>query len=305
MRISTDLTTWYSVGDALAVLPRWASRGATWAPTVLKTATGYTLYFAARDRTSGRECIGSATSTNITGPYTPQSTPAVCQRNLGGDIDPYVFTSSTGQSWLLWKNDGNCCDETVSLWAQPLGGYGVPTGQPTRLLSAGATWEHGVIENPAAVEHGGVIVLLYSGGHWNSSQYGTGTAICSSLSSPCVRQSTSGPTIGAIEGTAGDGGASVFVDSVGVEHVALHAWSAGRAGRPGAVRSMWSGPLQWDGYRPVLASAVQAVLAKAPSAVTSTTSTTLPETSTSTTPTFIGLTSTATVVANRRLTGAS
>ncbi|MEZ5269512.1 MAG: hypothetical protein R2789_13435 [Microthrixaceae bacterium] len=34
----------------------------------------------------------------------------VCQRDLGRTIDASPFVDEDGTKWLLYKNDGNCCD---------------------------------------------------------------------------------------------------------------------------------------------------------------------------------------------------
>ena len=46
--------------------------------------------------------------------------PLVCQRELGGSIDPYPYRDADGRLYLFWKNDGNCCAQPVHLWVQPL-----------------------------------------------------------------------------------------------------------------------------------------------------------------------------------------
>jgi hypothetical protein len=268
--ISSDLVNWVPAGDALPVLPVWAAHGATWSPSVHATATIDTLYFTARDRGTGRQCIGSATASRVTGPYHAAAAPLVCQADLGGDIDPEVFTTSAGASWLLWKNDGNCCDQTVSIWAQPLGIFGQLTGTPTQLLSAAEPWEHGVIENPSVVEHGGVFILIYSAGQWNSSNYATGSAVCIRLDRPCLRLGTGRPTLAPVTGTAGDGGDSFFVDRSGVLRVAFHAWSAGRVGTARGSRTMWTAAIGWFGQVPVITGAAQLAVAGLPLPVTTT-----------------------------------
>src|SRR5207253_8545749 len=73
---SRDLVHWAMVKDdkgardAMPELPAWAKKGFTWAPEVLKTDTGYVLYFTARDKKSGMQCVGAAAATDPAGPFT-------------------------------------------------------------------------------------------------------------------------------------------------------------------------------------------------------------------------------------------
>jgi hypothetical protein len=281
MLMSADLADWVSIGDALPTMPIWASSGATWSPSVRVGPLGDTLYFTATERRSGRQCIGSATAPTLTGPYHPAQTPIVCQVQLGGDIDPEVFTASNGTTWLLWKSDGNCCDQPVSIWSQQLDATGRLTGGPTRLLSATEPWEHGVIENPTMVEHDGRFVLEFSAGQWNSSNYGTGAALCPAPDRPCTLLKANGPTLQRVENTVGDGGASFFVDRDGIQRVAFHAWVAGQVGR--GTRNLWTAAVDWFGDVPVLTGAARLALVAPP--VVPTTSTTVVSTTTTTTTT--------------------
>ena len=93
----------------------------TWAPSVLATGGGYVMYVATEEASSGRQCISAATSPTPGGPYTdPSSSPFLCQRQLGGSIDPTVVRDAKGGLHLVWKNDGNCCNMPTALWEQDL-----------------------------------------------------------------------------------------------------------------------------------------------------------------------------------------
>src|SRR6185436_9009693 len=108
-------------GDAFPDLPSWVEPGRTWAPSVMRDGDAYFLFYAAEERRTGYQCIGKARSTSPTGPFRDtRRGPIICQRGLGGSIDPYVFRDRDGTRYLLWKNDGNCCGHQVSLWSQRL-----------------------------------------------------------------------------------------------------------------------------------------------------------------------------------------
>ena len=101
---SSDLTNWDGLVDAFPNLPAWATPGRTWAPTVVHDRDGYTLFYSATERRSGRQCIGRARAGSPTGPFRDRRRgPIVCQREMGGSIDPYVFPSFSAKLslWFL------------------------------------------------------------------------------------------------------------------------------------------------------------------------------------------------------------
>src|SRR3954470_11379047 len=70
---STDLRTWVLHRDALPSLPSWATPGKTWAPSIVKAGTQYVLYYTARHRTGGINCIGRAHGPTPVGPFSDTS----------------------------------------------------------------------------------------------------------------------------------------------------------------------------------------------------------------------------------------
>jgi hypothetical protein len=217
--VSTNLTDWTTIADALPDLPSWAapSVATTWGPTVLATATGWVLFFATEDAASGLECIGNATASRPEGPYVARSPgPLVCQQSLGGSIDPSIVRDSKGTAYLLWKNDGNAQGHPVSLWEQRLSSDGLRlSGPPNRLLSADEPWQNGIVESPAmlAASSGGWW-LFYSGGFWRSGDYSTGLAYCSSIEGPCRETSTT-PFMDSGPNQLSPGGLDTFIDGRG------------------------------------------------------------------------------------------
>jgi beta-xylosidase len=239
---SSDLVNWEPVGDALPVLPAWAEAGRrlTWAPAVLALEGGYLLLYTARDHRSGRQCIGRAESSTPTGPFTDGSgTPFICQADLGGSIDASVVRDSAGELYVIWKNDGNCCGQAVSLWSQRLSADGrTLLGLPVEILRQDQAWEGSLIEGPTMWEAEGTWHLLYSANRWNTDQYATGYAECDSPLGPCGKPMTT-PLIASDAETSGPGGAEVFIDLEGHRWLAYHGWTAGQVGyRHGGARSL-------------------------------------------------------------------
>ena len=121
---ATQFGSWSPVSDALPTLPPWVAPGFTWAPDVHQFGQTYVLYFTAMVRGSSpaMECIGDAIGTLPTGPFMPLPTPFICQPNLGGSIDPRVFTAPDGTNYMLWKSDQNIggANTPTQMWSQPL-----------------------------------------------------------------------------------------------------------------------------------------------------------------------------------------
>jgi hypothetical protein len=247
---SPDLAAWSTPTDALPRLPAWAEWGRTWAPGALQRPGGFVLYFAARSRATGRQCIGAATSTSATGPFTSASPePLVCQPELGGSIDPHPFVDADGTAYLLWKADGNAIGRRSALFSQRLRPDGLALeGQATPLLHDDAAWEEPLVENPALVWMDGRYVLLYSGGWWESDGYSTGYATCNSPVGPCAKVTTERPLHTSNSELDGPGGACVITGPAGDTWLAHHAWTLGAIGyRSGGVRSLHFAALRWDG----------------------------------------------------------
>ena len=239
---SHDLVTWIPLGDAMPRLPLWAESGRrlTWAPSVIAIAGKYVLLYTARDRRSGRQCIGRAESSSPAGPFLDKSSaPFICQPELGGSIDASVVRNSTGELYVLWKNDGNCCGQAVTLWSQRLSADGwFLQGERVSLLERDRPWEGPLIEAPTMWEENGRWHLLYSANMWDSRFYSTGYADCDTPLGPC-RKIGEGPVLESDSQTAGPGGAETFIDRQGRRWIAYHAWTAPHVGyRQGGRRSL-------------------------------------------------------------------
>ena len=98
----------------------------------------FVMYYTARYTTSGKQCVSYAVSTTgPAGPFVDNSTsPWLCQLAIGGSIDPSPFVDpANNQTYLVWKNDGNCCGDQVNIWAQALAPNGTTLlGQPQSLI---------------------------------------------------------------------------------------------------------------------------------------------------------------------------
>lgn len=89
---STDLVHWSPAEtDPLPRLGDWAepTRSLVWAPEVFANGHGFTMHYTARDRASGKQCIGVALSSSPDGPFLPTGKgPLVCPAEQGAPSTP-------------------------------------------------------------------------------------------------------------------------------------------------------------------------------------------------------------------------
>ena len=236
---SSNLVDWRAGGDLLPKLPVWAvdTTGGVWGPALEHLGSSWILWFSAPTISTGRQCIGWATSSSVSGPYTSTSVvPALCQSALGGSIDPTVVTSAVGHRYLVWKNDGNCCGLASHIWSQPLAPDGTSlVGDATILLTYSGGWEAGpslsqsTIEGPSMLRLHDHYVLFFSAGGYSSASYSMGVAACDSISGPCRLQGD-GPVLASTAMVAGPGGGTAFFDRYGQPWMAYAAWTPPQVG---------------------------------------------------------------------------
>jgi beta-xylosidase len=249
---STDLVHWKSHGDAMPVTARWVASD-VWAPQVFQASSNkFVLYFAARYNTAQHQCVGFATSSKPTGPFKSTATkPAICQSTLGGDIDPDVFRDKN-QTYVLWKNDGNCCGITTWLWAQKASADGTKlVGKPVKLDSNKQGWEGSLIEAPFMWKHGSTYYLFFSANDYASYNYSVGYAACKTPMGPCT-DATNNPLVISKCAAAGPGGETIFSDAKGQTWMMYHAWKSTSVGDEGVGRQLWIDRLDWKNNKPVV-----------------------------------------------------
>ncbi|HYF45326.1 MAG TPA: family 43 glycosylhydrolase [Acidimicrobiales bacterium] len=288
---SDNLWDWSASGhgapnEALASTPGWArplsQGGAFWAPSVVRAAGRYVLYFAAKHRNVPADrpgwCIGIATSAALNQQFEPRDTPLFCRVNSTsttpasfsgspqvnkGAIDPQVFRAPNGNLFLHFK----ALDNLRQLWGVRLTDTGLGLSGPghglVALESQARTWEYSsrlhftVLENPSMVFNPtpGVerpYLLLYAGGEWQiPSNYGTGYAACRSPLSGCTRFTSDRPWLRTRGESAGPGGASTFTGPDGTPWIAYHTYRAGHV-LDGSGRRLHVEPLRFARVHPRL-----------------------------------------------------
>ena len=245
--------------DAMPDLPPWAREGWTWAPEVIRAGERYLLYFTAKERRSDLQCVGVAEGADPLGPFTSSATePLVCQREIGGTIDPNVFVDGDGQMYLYFKNDGNHPDfrRETEIFVQRLSPDGLAlAGEPVALLRNDRPWEEHVIESPTMVRNGTDYVLFFSANHfgWEDHQrlspYAMGYARCEGPMGPCtdapenpILHSYNDREAGCL---SGPGHQAVF-EAGGRQFIVFHGHIATRGcRRTTRGRQMYVAPLLW------------------------------------------------------------
>lgn len=231
---STDLLHWRPGPDALPKLGSWDFPGNTWAPEVARVGGRYVLYYTA---SSGTQCVGRAVAKTPLGPFVDTFRgPLVCQKALGGSIDP-----DPSGGYLYWKSDGNSIGQRTKIWAQKLSADGLHLVGPRRAVeeNGNQVWEGGVVEGPEMRRHGGRYFLFYSGGNFDDDSYAVGYATCRGPLGPC-RDAPENPVLKT--GCRAHGpGHNTFAGP----YIVYHAWNPAHT-----KRQLWLSRLEWRNGKP-------------------------------------------------------
>lgn len=232
--ISRDLVRWQKdPEDVLPELGVWAvkeDRDKVWAPEVYANGEGFTMQYTARDKATGRQCIGVALSPSPDGPFRPAGDrPLVCPGAQGGAIDASSYTEGQ-QRYLLWKSDGNCCGLDTWIHLQLTSWDGTrTTGAPIRLIKQAPQGEGGLVEAPTLVKRDGRYILFYSADDYQGENYKTSYAVADRLTGPYTKAANPLMTTGTFSGSVrGPGGQDVVTGPDGRDRIAFHGWSSGR-----------------------------------------------------------------------------
>jgi beta-xylosidase len=244
-----------NVLDAMPSLPPWtpANNSNVWAPDVIQIGTHFVLYFSAiSNDDESRHCVGAATSTSVTGPYTPVSVPIACPTKQGGAIDPAGFTDQDGKTYVVYKVDGNslggggpCGNENgqypTPLMLQQVSSDGfTPIDEPIILLNR-SNADGPYIEAPSLVRSSeGVYVLFFSSNCYNGPYYDTSYATAMNVRGQFTK-SAKPLLVTGTEGLFSPGGADVLADG---SRIVFH---ADQEYSNSAVRQVYTSEIQMSG----------------------------------------------------------
>ncbi|HEX2222349.1 MAG TPA: glycoside hydrolase family 43 protein [Candidatus Limnocylindria bacterium] len=254
---STDLVEWDPGPDALRQPPAWGTAD-IWAPEVWQTDAGYVMYYTIGDTNTRRpdikaaQCISVGVADSPEGPFVDaRERPLVCQGEEGGSIDASPFQDADGTRYLLWKNDGNCCNLPTHIWIAPLTPDGLElAGEPIDTLAVSdAAWEGGVVEAPTLVLRDATYYLFFSASFFDSASYAVGYATSEAVSGP-YEDGVENPILRTPDDpdptdARGPGHQSIVEAPDGSTWVLYHAWDDDFS-----ARSMWLDELVWEEGRP-------------------------------------------------------
>lgn len=233
----------YLDDDVLPSPGGWTTGQNTWAPDVVRVGKGrYVMYYSGQQQPTLDEegnsysthyCLGVATASAASGPYTASDKPWSCAEEEGGIIDPSGFLDPvTGRRYVVYKIDGNSIGHGGSC------GNGETPQVPTPIMMVEVDSDDGVtvIDDPVQIldreevdgplveapslawledsDGEGRYVLFYSSHCWFEGSYDVNYATADSVTGP-YRKSGFNPLMATGDfGLTAPGGATV-VDEEG------------------------------------------------------------------------------------------
>ncbi|WP_163570459.1 RICIN domain-containing protein [Fodinicola feengrottensis] len=187
------------------------------------------MYYTAH-HSSGLQCIGAATASTPTGPFTPVGVdPLVCNAPDHGDIDPSSLVLD-GHRYLVYKDNANSAGQPASVWINEVAANGINwLGNRFQLLTADAGGdEHNVLDAPTIIRHGTQYVLFYSADGWDST-YHVKYAVSSTLTGMYTKQGTVLDSA-TWPGVVRNPGGQVVVSAADGDYLFFHALTSGGRG---------------------------------------------------------------------------
>ena len=242
---SSDLAEWTEVGHALAPSAQDLTN-AFWAPEVAAAGGRFFLYYSTAPE--GRDelhRIRVATSTRPQGPFEDAGEVLAPAGEFSIDAHPFRDPKD-GRWYLFFAKDYFDERAGTGLAVVPLKADLLhAAGPPHVVLRANADWQiyernrrlYGrewsawhTVEGPCVVEHEGRYYCFYSGGNWQTHEYGVSYARAEHPLGPWEHAGEAGPIVlrerpGKV---LGPGHNSVAVTRDGTEVLVYHAWDPSR-----------------------------------------------------------------------------
>lgn len=256
---SADFGTW-SVLDGQDALPgpfpSWVNSKSplVWAPDVIQRDDGtFVMYYSAStSEAHSKHCIGAATSSSITGPYTPEQKVLACDISKGGATDAAGFKDDDGTHYVVYKVDGNSLNtgsdyHPTPIMLQKLQSNAVtPDGDAVQLIDRDDA-DGPLVEAPSIVKSGGQYYLSFSSNMYNTLKYDVSYAVASAVTGPYTKASApNAPLLSSGDssnvGPLGGPGGSAFRGDGGA--IAFHAFNNGQ--NMDKARGMWVANVKID-----------------------------------------------------------
>jgi GH43 family beta-xylosidase len=257
-----DLVRWERVGAALTPAGE-ESAHAFWAPEAAAHDGKFFLYYSsAPENRDELHRVRVAISDDPRGPFTAVGT--VLPESEGFSIDAHPFRDPRDGAWYLFFAKDFFEERTgTGIAVVPLAPEMTRAAGPARaVLRANADWQiyqrdrplYGrrwtawhTVEGPCVVAHAGRYYCFYSGGNWQTEDYGVSYAVAEHPLGPWEHAAAQGPVVlRQKSGVLGPGHNSFAVAPDGREMLVYHAWDTARS-----ARRMCIDPLIWteDGPR--------------------------------------------------------
>jgi GH43 family beta-xylosidase len=254
---SADLVHWVKLGAALCP-PADRITNAYWAPEVAAQDGRFYLYYSTAPANRDElHRLHVATSESPRGPFVEAG--AVMPESEGFCIDAHPFRDPKDGAWYLFFAKDFFEERTgTGLAVVRLSSNLLRATEASReVLRANADWQiyernralYGrqwtawhTVEGPCVVEHRGRYYCFYSGGNWQTRDYGVSFAVADHPLGPWQHAAETGPLV--LQEKSGEvlgpGHNSYAVSREGVEVLVYHAWDSARR-----ARRMCIDRLQW------------------------------------------------------------
>jgi GH43 family beta-xylosidase len=262
---SPDLIHWESAGAAL-VPPEHLVGGTFWAPEVAEKDGTFFMYFSAGAKGSDAfQRLRVATSKHPAGPFVDSGKELM--PDAGFSIDASPFKDPRDGKWYLFFATDYTEDKPfgTGLAVVPLADDLLQvTGLPRLVIRASSDWQiyernrnykgkiwdaWNCVEGPFVVQHDGRYFCFYSGGAWNTENYGLGFAVADHPLGPWRDDfAARGPTVlkGIPGKVIGPGHNSVVTGPDGkTQFCVYHAWDVNHT-----ARRMCIDPVVWTEQGP-------------------------------------------------------
>ncbi len=259
---SSDLVRWSPAGAALVPTTEQRTH-AFWAPEVaVHEGTFYLYYSSAPANRDELHRLRVATAQHPLGPFHDRG--FVLPEAEGFCIDASPFQDSRDGRWYLYFAKDFFDERTgTGLAVVPLNSELLRATEPSRpVVRANADWQiyernrqlYGqewtawhTVEGPCVVQHDGRIYCFYSGGNWQTHDYGVSYAVADHPLGPWQHAPALGPVV--LRQRAGEvlgpGHNSYVRAPDGTELLIYHAWDPNRT-----KRRMCIDPLVWTTLGP-------------------------------------------------------
>lgn len=248
---SEDFVNWEFAGNAL-LRPDPILGDNFWAPEVAYCDRKFYLYYSVGHEDKNHQ-LRVATSDRPLGPYQDIGEPLVDPKSCPFAIDPHPFRDDDGQWYLFYARDFLDTEGDVkagtALMVDRLVGMTKLAGEGKVVLRArcdwqrflanrlmyGASYDWHTLEGPSVRKYAGRYYCFYSGGRWETENYGVDYGVADSVMGPYSDEGNeAGPRVlkTVLDRVLGPGHNSIVVGPDGqTDYIAYHAWDTDRSAR--------------------------------------------------------------------------